>query len=399
MEGYRFQRLVYYDEIMVIKSTTADDRIREFTTFADGTDRTELAGALNLPTPTVVSAVRRLLAAGELVETEPARPTAGAGRPARALRIAGPTTMVGLISWQGDRLLVRCLDAAGKLVAERTLDPPDRLAGAEALERIVERLQALAKRQSGYRLRAVVFSVPAPFLSGHGAPREHALLDPSAVPFPVTASGNLEATLSERFGVPVIMENDANLAALGELYASAGFDNAVYLKINGFGFGSAIVVNRTLARGARGYAGELAHLQVDEDGPLCACGGRGCLLYRVRDRLVESAQWAYDKPITFADLPKLAEAGDAGAVRMMRDIGRALGGPLAHLCTFLDPELLLVGGTLGPAAEHVVAGIRDVLAVQAPPVISDNLTVAVSQLGPAAEARGAVEAARLGSRQ
>lgn len=377
---------------------TADERILEFTTFADGTDRAELARALNLPTPTVVSAVRRLLAAGELVETELSRSTSRAGRPARALRIAGPAALVGLISWDGDQLRLGCLDTGGQPLVERTLAQPDRRAGAEGLERIVERMQALAKRQSGYRLRAVVFSVPAPFLSGHGAPREHALLDPSAVPFPVTATGNLEASLSDRLGLPVIMENDANLAALGELYAADGFHNAVYLKVSRIGFGSAIVVNGALARGARGYAGELAHLQVDSDGPLCACGGRGCLLFRVRDRLVQSAQWAYDEPISFADLPRLAEAGDAGAVRMMRDIGRTLGGPLAHLCTFLDPELLLVGGTLGPAAEHVVAGIRDVLAVQAPPVISDNLTVTVSELGPAAEVRGAVEAARLASR-
>jgi predicted NBD/HSP70 family sugar kinase len=379
----------------------ADDRIREFTTFSDGTDRAELARALNLPAPTVVSAVRRLLASGELVETDQARLRPAAGRPARLLRIAGPATLVGLISWDGDRLRAGCLDTTGRTVAERTLDPPDRRAGTEGLARVVERLLALAKRQSGYRLRSVVFSVPAPFLSGHGAPREHALLDPAAVPFPVTASGDLEAALSDRFGVPVVMENDANLAALGELYADGArkVENAVYLKVNGVGFGSAIVVNGALARGARGYAGELAHLQVDEDGPLCACGGRGCLQYRVRDRLVSSAQWAYEEPITFADLPRLAEAGDAGAIRMMRDIGRTLGGPLAHLCTFLDPELLLVGGTLGPSAEHVVAGIRDVLAVQAPPVIADNLTVAISELGPAAEATGAVEAARLAARR
>jgi predicted NBD/HSP70 family sugar kinase len=176
-------------------------------------------------------------------------------------------------------------------------------------------------------------------------------------------------------------------------------ENVVYLKINNAGFGAAIIANGALVRGARGYAGELAHLQVDADGPLCACGGRGCLTYRVRNRVVESAQTGYDHPVTFGDLPKLAETGDAGAIRLMRDMGRELGGPLAHLCTLLDPDLLLIGGPLGPSAAHVVDGIRDVLTVSAPPAIADSLVVASSSLGLAAETLGSVEIARVRARR
>jgi predicted NBD/HSP70 family sugar kinase len=379
---------------------TRDDRIRDFAMFSPGTGRTELARELSLPTPTVVSAVRRLIAAGELLEADPGRPLRTVGRPPRTLQVAGPATLVGLVRWNRGALRAACIDVEAAIVDAIELDAPDPRAGIDGLRNVVERVSELARRHPDYRLRVVVLSVPAPFLSGHGAPREHALLD-AVVPFPVTMAGDLESALTERCGVPVVMEDDANLAALGELYAGAAMNvrNAVYLKVNEYGFGSALVVNGALARGARGYAGELAHLQVDVDGPLWARDGRGCLLYRVRERVVASAQAAYDRPITFADLPRLAAKGDAGAARMMRDIGRALGAPLAHLCTFLDPELLLVGGTLGASAEHVVAGIRDVLAVKAPPVIADNLTVATSPLGAEAEMRGAVEIARLRARR
>lgn len=380
---------------------TTDARILEFATFCTATDRAELARELRLPTPTVVSAVRRLLASGELVETDTFAPRASAGRPARMLAAAGPAPMVGLVRWYGSQLRLSCVAVGGSTLAEAALDRPDPRAGVDGLQGAVERVITLAAERRSYQLRTVVLSVPAPFLSGHGAPREHALLESVPAPFPVIAPGDLEAMLTERCGVPVVMENDANLSALGELYAGAavGVRNVVYVMVNDFGIGSALVVNGALARGARGYAGELSHVQVDEDGPLCACGGRGCLLYRVRERVVESAQAAYDRPITFADLPRLAEAGDRGAARMMRDIGRILGGPLAQLCTVLDPDVLLVGGTLGPAVQHVLDGIRDVLAVQASPVIAGNMTVTAGALGPDAEIRGAVEIARLAARQ
>jgi predicted NBD/HSP70 family sugar kinase len=378
----------------------AEDRIRDFAIFSPGTGRTELAHELGLPRPTVVSAVRRLLTAGELVERDAGRSPRAVGRPPRMLQVTGPATLVGLVRWDGTALRAACIDVEAAIVDAIDLNAPDPPAGIDDLHEVVKQVSALARRHPDHRLRVVVLSVPAPFLSGHGAPREHALLD-AAVPFPVTTVGDVESALTEQCSVPVIMENDANLAALGELYAGAAMNvpNAIYLKVNDYGFGSALVVNGELARGAHGYAGELAHLQVDVEGPLCACGGRGCLLYQVRERVVASAQAAYDEPITFAHLPRLAADGDAGAVRMMRDIGRALGAPLAHLCTFLDPELLLVGGTLGPSAAHVAAGIRDVLAVKAPPVIADNLTVATSPLGAEAETRGAVEIARLRARR
>ncbi|MEU4689049.1 ROK family protein [Actinoplanes sp. NPDC023714] len=374
-----------------------DERVLAYATYSSGLDRPSLAGALGLPAPTVVSAVRRLIAAGELIEVEAAAPRAGAGRRPRVLRAAGPATLVGLVSWDGSSTRAACLDVTGTIVAATERAAPDPRAGIAGLHPAVREVIALAAAHPGHRLRSVVLSVPAPYLTGRGAPP---VPEGPAPMFSVIGPGDLEAELTAEHGVPVTLENDANLAALGELYAGRvrGRAHAICVLVNQCGVGGAVIVNGALARGARGYAGELSHLQIDRDGPLCACGGRGCLSHHIKDRVVASAQAAYDSPITFGDLPRLAGAGDAGAARMLRDVGRGLGGPLAHLCTFLDPELLLVGGTLGPSAAHVVAGLRDVLAVQAPPAIAGTMEVAASELGPAAELLGAIELGRLAAR-
>jgi predicted NBD/HSP70 family sugar kinase len=127
---------------------------------------------------------------------------------------------------------------------------------------------------------------------------------------------------------------------------------------------------------------------------LCACGGRGCLKSHIRSLVSESAQAAYDEPATLGLLARLAATGVPGAARMVTDIGRTIGRPIAHLCTFLDPELVILDNSIGAAVEHIRTGLREAFAVQAPPVIAQNVEVTVGTLGAQAEIRGAVETLR-----
>jgi predicted NBD/HSP70 family sugar kinase len=379
-----------------------EERVHQFVTYSAGADRVELARELALPTPTVVSAVRRLLSDGRLVEIAAPRPQSGAGRPARMLHAAGQPPLLGLVRWDEGHLRAICYDFAGTKLSESTLSDPGPAANGAGLYGAIEQIFVLAKGHPAHALAAVVFSVPAPFLQGSGTTTRpevgpgNAGASGTETNFPVAVTDDIEIVLSERYDVRVIMENDANLAALGEQNAGAGrdVDNFVYLKISRDGFGSALVLNGMLARGAHGYAGELAHLQMDTEGPLCACGGRGCLRSQVRSLVVDTAQAAYDEQISFADLARLAQAGDAGAARMLRDIGRQLGRPLAHLCTFVDPEVVVIDSEIGPSVDHIASGLRDVFTVQAPPVIANSCALVISELGLAAEIRGALEIPR-----
>jgi predicted NBD/HSP70 family sugar kinase len=108
----------------------------------------------------------------------------------------------------------------------------------------------------------------------------------------------------------------------------------------------------------------------------------------------ERAQQAYDQPLTFAALSRLAAEDDPGAARILADIGRTLGRPLAHLCTFIDPERLILDNTIGPAVDHILTGMRETFTVQAPPVIAQKVALSTGVLGRQAEVRGAIEALR-----
>ena len=268
--------------------------------------------------------------------------------------------------------------------------PAPRLNAPFEVDDAVTRLRDLAGQQTGAALRAVVLSVPAPLENAAAGQPD------SRPPFPVGAAGDLAAVLTDRHGLPVYVENDANLAAIGERHhgRTQGPTDFIYLRMMNGGFGAGIIVNGALVRGAHGYGGELAHLQMDSSGPLCACGGRGCLRSQIQSLVVDTAQAAYPHPVTFADLAVLAAGGDPGAARILTDIGRVLGRPLAYLCTFLDPDHIVVDNSIGAAVTPIVAGIRDAFATGAPPVIARNLTITVSELGPLAEQRGALELPR-----
>jgi len=150
-----------------------------------------------------------------------------------------------------------------------------------------------------------------------------------------------------------------------------------------------------LHRGARGFAGELAHVQVRENGPVCACGGRGCLIRTISTEMIDLAQPAYEQRLTYPAMIGLAESGDVGMQRLLGDFGRAIGRPLADLCTLLNPGLFVLDGSIGQAGEHVIAGMREVIDRHACPVMSAAAQVVPGSLGSRAEVLGAVVLARL----
>ncbi|MBU2664223.1 ROK family protein [Actinoplanes bogorensis] len=347
---------------------TTDERVQSFVAHSAGVTRADLVRELRVATPTVISAVRRLLGAGTIVEDDGPPPGSTRGRPSRRLHAPGPAPRLGLLRWSDGVARTTLIGFDGTPLAEEPLDDAGDLDAAAAQ---IRRLAGAAP------VRAMVVSVPAPLLSTGGA---------QGVPSPK----------SDAHGFPILVENDANLAALGEQHhgGAATTGDFVYLKLTNREFGAAIVTNGRLVRGTHGYAGEIAHLQIDADGPLCACGGRGCLRSQVHSLVVDTAQAAYEHAVTFAGLAGLAATGNAGAARILHDIGRTIGRPLAQLCTFLDPATVIVDDTIGAAAEPIAAGLRSAFTTHAPPAIAAHVPVAVSTLGPSAERQGALELTR-----
>ncbi len=191
--------------------------------------------------------------------------------------------------------------------------------------------------------------------------------------------------------VPVFADNDANLGALAELNngAARGASDLVYVKVAS-GVGAGIVLGGRLHRGATGIAGEIGHVQVGEDGQVCRCGNRGCLETIVSaPRIADLLDPAYDEPLSTARVLELDVAEDAGVRRVLSDAGRTIGRALADLCNSLNPELVVVGGSLG-TSESLLAGVRASIDRYAQPDTAAAVRVAAAELGDHAEVTGAI---------
>ncbi|OGN82005.1 MAG: hypothetical protein A2X23_12010 [Chloroflexi bacterium GWC2_73_18] len=167
----------------------------------------------------------------------------------------------------------------------------------------------------------------------------------------------ITALLAERLAVPVALDDDARLGALGEalLGAGRGADPLVYVTVSS-GIGSGIVSGGRMLRGAHGLAGEVGHLVVDPDGPRCACGRRGDVeSYAGGAALARRARRAWPSgrladgsaaPRDAAGIFRAARAGDPLARGIVAEAAEALGRGLAALATAIDPERIVVGGSL-----------------------------------------------------
>jgi glucokinase len=171
----------------------------------------------------------------------------------------------------------------------------------------------------------------------------------------------LRRDLQRRLGLPVTVENDGNAAALAEARAGAGLHTRMLVMLTlGTGVGGGIVASGVLLTGAAGLAGELGHLPSAPDGPLCACGGRGCLEVYASGPAVarKAARAAPARPgpplLTAEEVVAAARAGDPASARALAAAGEAVGRAVARLVPVLNPDLVLLGGGLAAGATDLV---------------------------------------------
>jgi predicted NBD/HSP70 family sugar kinase len=198
--------------------------------------------------------------------------------------------------------------------------------------------------------------------------------------------------------VPVVQDNDANLAALAEqtYETEENAETLVFLKVS-TGVGAGVVIGNHVIRGERGIAGEIGHVTLRPDGEVCFCGGRGCLNTVIGSgvllREVREAHRgrATDLPHSLPSLITMAKAQDAVCLRVLRDAGHTLGFVLAQVCNFLNPNLIVLGGQLAAAGEIVLEPCRQSMRRYAlPGAVSDEFRLKVSALDRRAEAQGAL---------
>ena len=365
-----------------------------------GASRIELARLTGLPRTTVVAAVASLLRRGLLVEhDDPGDGPRPVGRPASVVSLADPGGPVAVIAFRHSSTSVGLCDFAGRVLAHRPID----VRGTDDLGVVLPAVTQAVAGLGHARPSVGVVGVPVPFERGHGAVHARRLTPSMLATFPKLQAlpdwllSDPTAAFARALGTPVVVENDANLAALGESIfgVGRGYHGVVYVTAKD-GIGAGLIVDGALHRGATGLAGELAHVSVRDDGQLCVCGNRGCLatVYRNGPQLIDEIQTAYGQPLTFNDMQSLAAHGDAGVRRILTDLGRTIGRPLADLAVLLNPDLIVIDGALGDAAHLVVDGVREAIDRHTPPMISEVLKVLPGALGNDAQLLGAVAVAR-----
>ncbi len=210
----------------------------------------------------------------------------------------------------------------------------------------------------------------------------------------VPLADRLEEVLGSR---PLVL-NDANAFVLAEsrLGAAEGARTVVGLTM-GTGVGGGLVLDGRIWTGCNGAAGEIGHMPLVVDGPLCACGARGCLEALIGTRAILDRYQAMTgsgaSELSPRDIAERAERGDAGAILTWRETGRFLGLALVGLTHLLDPELFIIGGGISRAADLILPAAREALrdGVMLPPALVPPVVPA--RLGPDAGWIGAALAA------
>ena len=288
-------------------------------------------------------------------------------------------------------------------VLDQLSEPIDVRHGPDAVLAVV--LELVGKLKSGGNAMDICgagVGVPGPVSFRDGVPVAPPIM-PGWNQFPI------RTVLSQHLGCPVLVDNDANIMALGEMHAGLArtVDDLLFVKV-GTGVGCGIIVDGSVYRGASGSAGDIGHIRVDDDGPVCTCGNVGCLeahfsggaLARTATELARSGRshmlaerLAGTGTVTAADVAAAASNGDQAAVELVRDGGRRLGLLLAGLVSFFNPGMVVIGGDVSHGLGHpFLAEIRSVVYRRSLPLATGNLPIGLSELGHQA---GVIGAARM----
>jgi len=346
----------------------------------------QLAHATGLSPASVSNIVHELLD----VNRVEVLPTTSSGRAANLVRLVADDRVVVGVDVDHARVRVAVADANRVVLSEVSSPLIEGHEVANDLE-LALTMARQAMKEAGFewdQLAGVSLAVPAPIDSNTG------LLGSSSI-LPGWAHVAVGGELQRRIGVPVLVENNANLGAWGE-YVSGngrGAKSLVYLTI-GAGIGSGFVLDGRLFRGAAGLAGEIGHIAVDERGPLCRCGNRGCLeSFASGPILLQTLGNSHPDLTGVPDMVQRALKGDLGVQRVISDAGRAVGMAVANLCNVLNPDRIVVGGDIAEAGEIFLSPLREAVArFSVPRTVSDDLIVRAG-LGTRSELVGAIDLA------
>jgi glucokinase-like ROK family protein len=363
-----------------------------------GISRVELARRMGLSRAAVTAIVNDLLATGILREAESLN--LRSGRPPIVLEIYPARGYVVGIDFGATHLGLLLADLAAHILEETevALDiqqgPKTSLAEADRLVREMLTKAGLSLKD----VLAIGVGVPGPIVTEAGM-----VLAPPIMPgwdrYPIRDS------LEKLWGCPVLLNNDAELGALGEWAAGAGRGerNLAYIKV-GTGIGAGLLLDGQIYRGVTGSAGEIGHLTIDENGPVCACGNQGCLEAIAGGRAIaQQAQEAVRKGqrtqlsslpsvdgITARDVAAAARRGDLLAQQILGRAGSYIGIAIAGLVNLFNPGMVIIGGGVAQTGDILLEPMRQAVQRRSLPAATRAVRITTAMLGRRSSSMGAV---------
>ncbi|AZS43155.1 ROK family transcriptional regulator [Microbacterium oleivorans] len=357
-----------------------------FQLLRDGSPRTraELAKSTGLARSTIAARVDELMRMG--LVTAVADKVSTGGRPPSQFALNPAAKVVIAADLGASHATVAISDLAGTVLAESSeridiADGPDAVLGW--LLDGARRLLADVGRDDA-SVAAIGIGVPGPVEHSSGRPSNPPIM-------PGWDRFDIPGWLQEHIAVPVLVDNDVNMMALGERAGAwPSVDNLLFVKI-ATGIGAGLVSDGHLQRGAQGVAGDIGHVHVARGGDVpCTCGNRGCLeALASGPAIARNLRGIGVEAHTASDVVELVKRGNVEAIQAVRQAGRDIGEVLTTCVSLVNPSMIAIGGSMARVGEHLIAGVREVVYARSAPLATAHLSIVQSATGAEAGVLGA----------
>lgn len=368
------------------RATVANSPGQLLQLFIEGrvTTRRELGQMTELSRSTVSARVDQLIAAGYLKEGGTA--TSSGGRPPAMLTVDDQTPTVLAADLGATHGRIAVAEASGRILAEEVIESRIASGPEVVLSTVADRFDALlaTSGRTAASVCGIGLGVPGP-VDFAAARVVRPPLMPGWHEFPVREH------LRRRFAAEVLLDNDANMMALGEQrLARPDVRSLIFVKI-GTGIGAGIVVGGEVLRGIDGAEGDIGHVRLRGSTHTCACGATGCLAAAASGAALARDLRANGLDVTTSrEVVALVQRGDPVAVSLVREAGLLIGEVLATAVAVINPGVLVIGGDIANTGEHFLRGIHEAVLQRTQPLATRQLQVTVSELGDCAGVSGAV---------
>ena len=363
--------------------------------------RTDLAELLDLSRGSVTAIAGNLVELNVLSEVGH-RKSEGGRRP-KLLDVNAGLGFIAGVDIGATSVDLALADFRGEIL-ERRSEPADvRDAPNQVLDRVNELITNMLTEQGAVErdLVGLGIGVPGPVQFPSGL-----LIEPPLMP--AWDSFPIKKYLRRKFPqVNPAVDNDVNIMAMGEARVGGGkgIENFFYIKI-GTGIGCGVIARSESYRGCAGTAGDVGHICVDYNGPICHCGNSGCLEIMAagpaiakrgmgaakngESKIMAKGMEINNGKLTAKDVGNAAAAGDQAAIRIIAESGRMIGGVLAGLVNFYNPRAIFIGGGVTKIGHHLLSTIRQATLRRATSLSTRSLIIDYSNLGEDAGVYGAI---------